>query len=154
MNHNEVDAWWGSYSMRSVLPGLLIAMVFSGLVWATVWLAELSGMALYAVTTMLTLAWSCLALRWGYAIFGCNYRLTTHRLFREQGLLRRKIQQMNLEQIADVTVKQGPLEKYLNVGRIAVAARGSAIETITLEGVLAPEHVAEKILALSRVTRS
>jgi len=153
MNNNETDAWWGGYSIRSMLPGMAASLLLSCLIWATVWLTEISKTGFYVVLVLMTLFWLGLISSWAYRMFGFNYRLTTRRLFHERGLLRRKVRQLSLDQVTDVVVKHGPFDRFLHVGQVHVAAHGSAPQSVVLQGVFAPEHLAEKILALSRAAR-
>lgn len=154
MNHQEVDAWWGGYSIRTVLPGLALCVLVSIAILVVMQLVEPSALDRTISVTLLVLFWIGMALDWGYHLFGLNYRLTTRRLFRARGLLRRKLQEVDLAQITAVIVTQGLWQKLLKVGQIRVLTPSGPARAVILDGVYTPEHVADRIQALSRAAKA
>lgn len=75
-----------------------------------------------------------------------RYRLTTHRLFREVGVLFRQLNEIELIRVDDVSVRQNLLERIFNVGTITVIAPTDQTEPrLELEGVENPIEVKEEI---------
>jgi uncharacterized membrane protein YdbT with pleckstrin-like domain len=146
---DEVDAWWGSYSVKNILPALFASLAASALVVGASWLFPYSRVGQFIVLGVLAAFWLTLLLLWIYLIFGINYRLTSRRLFVERGLSRRRLQSVDLATISQVNVKANRLERFLGVGRVFVEVQGSRATSVILGGVPAPEMIAEKIRAQS-----
>jgi uncharacterized membrane protein YdbT with pleckstrin-like domain len=151
-DRQEVDVWWGSYSIKSVLPGLLASLAASGLAVATAWLLPHGSLEQLFALGLLGLCWVALLLFWAYRVFGVNYRLTTHRLFVETGLRHRRLQAVELSKISQVAFKRTSLEEFLGTGRLFVDVQGSAAPLV-LRGVLGAENIAEKIGSLREEAR-
>ena len=141
---DEVDAWWGSCSVSSVVPGLLASLAASGLVVGVAWVLPHSRAEQLIVMSVLGVFWLFLLLVGIYRVFGFNYRLTTCRLFVEMGLRRRNVQSFELSRITRVVARANRLEKFFGIGRIFVEVEGSTAPLV-LRGVMGPEQVAEKI---------
>ena len=143
----EVDTWWGSYSPRGLVPELIVNALLSVLVAVPACLL-LERILAQASCALLIAAWLAQVLCWGYRIFGWNYRLTTLRLFKATGVVRRGLEEVALARVDRVVVKRGPLDRFLGIGRVLVETHGS--RPMMLQGVLGPDLVAEKIRALMR----
>src|SRR5262245_11124908 len=87
----EVDAWWGSYSGRALIPIFVIAVVLTALIDVVCGLILPLGTARFVIVGTVIVILGLQVLRWLYLMVGYNYRLTTHRLLRERGIFRRKI---------------------------------------------------------------
>jgi uncharacterized membrane protein YdbT with pleckstrin-like domain len=149
----EVDAWWGSYSLRLAVPWFLATILLSGILLGVPGFLLEPVLARRVLAVLFWLAAIAQALFWIYRIFGYNYRLTTHRLFKQRGLIRRKMWVMNLGDIKEVVVQPGLAHRFLGVGSIVVTT-DAVPKKMILDGVPAADQVAEKILALSRACRS
>ncbi len=149
----ELDAWWGSCSVKSTLPGMLLSLAASLIIIGIAWLLPHDWRGQLIVLAILGVCWTALLLRWIYIIFGINYRLTSHRLIVEFGLKRRWLQTVALSTISQVVVKSTGVEKFLGVGRVVLEVQGSSAAPIILAGVAEPDQVAEKIRALSVIPK-
>ncbi len=146
----EVDAWWGSCSLRSLVPEAIVFMLASVVVAVPAWLLR-DGVVAQLVVGFLLVIWLTLILSWGYRTLGWNYRLTTRRLFKATGLRRRRLEEVALDRVERVVVKRGLLGSLLGVGRVLVERQDS--RPLILPGVRGPDQVAEKISALARAAR-
>ena len=120
----EVDAWWGSYSIRGIGFELLVSVLASVLVAVPAYIL-LGHVWVPTVLVLLMGAWLVQVSRWGYRIFGWNYRLTTRRLIKATGLYRRRLEEVGLEKVERAVVQRGPLDAILSVGRVLVETHGS-----------------------------
>ena len=75
-----------------------------------------------------------------------RYRLTTHRLFKETGILSRDLNEIELVRVDDVAVRQNLIQRIFNVGVITVIAPHDQTEPrLELEGIENPIEVKEMI---------
>jgi membrane protein YdbS with pleckstrin-like domain len=87
-------------------------------------------------------------LGWGLLLhkLSVRYRLTTHRLFRERGILVRKYDEIELIRVDDVSVRQNLLQRVFNVGTVVVIASSDATEPhLEMDGIQDPIEVKERI---------
>lgn len=146
----EVDVWWGSFSPWTLLPGSLLYGFWTAVIVVACWLALDPGtVERQTILSLVLLFWLVIAYRWGSLIFGYNYRLTTHRLFKDKGIFWRTFQQIDLPRVSRVLVKRKFLQRQLGVGRVTLLLAGPRAERIALPGVVDPEGVAAKILERS-----
>jgi uncharacterized membrane protein YdbT with pleckstrin-like domain len=145
----EVDAWWGSYSIKGILPSLLASLAASGALVGIAWLFDPNQGEQIILLAVLGACWLALLLNWINRLFGMNYRLTTRRLFVASGLRRRLIHTVNLAQISRIGVKITPVEKLLGLGRVLVEVQNLSASALILRAVSGPYQIAEKIRVLS-----
>jgi uncharacterized membrane protein YdbT with pleckstrin-like domain len=83
-----------------------------------------------------------------------RYRLTTHRLFRETGVLLRRFNELELLRVDDVAVKQNLVQRIFNVGTVTVIAPSDATEPrVEMLGIEDPLRVKELIRTQVRKRR-
>jgi uncharacterized membrane protein YdbT with pleckstrin-like domain len=83
-----------------------------------------------------------------------RYRLTTTRLFVEEGILIRTVNQTDLIRVNDVSVTQKLLDRVFNVGSVTVdCPSDSSNPKILILGVHDPHQVAEHIHREMRAIR-
>jgi uncharacterized membrane protein YdbT with pleckstrin-like domain len=75
-----------------------------------------------------------------------RYRLTTHRLFKETGMLSRDLNEIELVRVDDVSVHQNIVQRIFNVGTITVFAPHDQTEPrLEMVGIENPIEVKEQI---------
>lgn len=74
-----------------------------------------------------------------------KYRLTTQRLFVTRGLISRKIDEVELFRVKDVTLSQGVLERMLGIGTVTVLSTDDATPELKLEGIADPARMKDAI---------
>jgi uncharacterized membrane protein YdbT with pleckstrin-like domain len=95
------------------------------------------------------LLWSLLAEK-----VSTRYRLTTHRLFRERGILSRRLDEMELLRVDDVAVRQNLVQRIFNVGVVTVIAPTDKTDSnLELVGIENPIEVKEMIRTQVRKRR-
>ncbi len=157
-NEPEQELWKGRFSARahghrwvlwafwvSALVVVFLKVPPSGS-YATWVRASFLGAAFLPLGAIV---WSTLILK-----LSIRYRLTTHRLFRERGILSRHIDEVELVRVDDVAVRQNLIQRIFNVGIITVIAPTDATEpTLELVGIENPIEVKEQIRAHVRRRR-
>lgn len=147
----EQEVWRGRFSGKALghwwalwlfwvggLGYLWLAHVpseYRGTAWARYVLLGLSGAP--AAALLWTLAVRKLSIR---------YRLTTHRLFRDVGILSRQADEVELIRVDDVSVRQNLIQRVFNVGVVTVVAPTDQTEPrLELLGIENPIEVKEQI---------
>lgn len=152
----EEPLWSGSYCLRAALHvwiawgvwGALVVLGYLGLVTTRSSPVSL----LVGALAVLPGAWflgKALLRRWSL-----RYRLTTHRLFTDRGLLRRQHDELELIRVDDISVRQNLLQRWLGVGTVTVVSTDSSNPRLEIEGILAPLALKERIRTQVRALRS
>jgi hypothetical protein len=81
--------------------------------------------------------------RWG------QYVLTSKRVIVRNGYTGRDIQSVRIDELAGVSIEQGPVGRFFNIGTIVLRTH-SGDQTLFLRGVTDPEVVMAHIHALKR----
>jgi membrane protein YdbS with pleckstrin-like domain len=135
------DLGWYGYSPWTLLPLALPLIVVSAVVWLGRWYFEdLSELADRIGTwTLFVLAWGAwplFLLVWAYRTITYTYRLTDRALLVDFGFRHPYQPPVPLEQIIEITVHQGVIGRYLNVGQVHIR---TPERSVLLPGVHAPQ---------------
>ena len=141
----EVDVWWGSYSMATMVPSLLLCLLLTGLIVWVAWKFVPRGYVQGTVLGLTGAVWFVQGVRWAYRVFGYNYRLTTRRVYSDHGFLYRDYAAMDLEAVVDVHVKRSWTQRLLGVGQVWLVPKDQAKAALVLDGVRRPGSVADRI---------
>ncbi|MEM6484385.1 MAG: PH domain-containing protein [Pseudomonadota bacterium] len=141
----EDELWEGSYAKQAMTgwwlgggAGTVVAIVvaavagFSAALWG--WL--IVGLLVF---------WAALVGVYFYRRHSIRYRLTSHRLLYDRGILSRTRERLELIDVDDVTVFQGPVERLVGVGRIVIHSTDVTDGTLTLTGIEKARQVADTI---------
>jgi membrane protein YdbS with pleckstrin-like domain len=102
-----------------------------------------------AVIPVLLIFWT-----WMVEKLSTRYRLTTHRLFKETGILSRHLNEIELVRVDDVAVRQNIVQRIFNVGVVTVIAPHDQTEPLLeLVGIENPIEVKEMIRTHVRLRR-
>ena len=102
-----------------------------------------------AVVPVLLILWNLMVEK-----ISTRYRLTTHRLFKETGILSRSLNEIELVRVDDVAVRQNILQRIFNVGIVTVIAPHDQTEPrLELVGIENPIEVKEMIRNHVRLRR-
>ena len=94
-----------------------------------------------AVVPVLLILWNLMLEK-----ISTRYRLTTHRLFKETGILSRELNEIELVRVDDVAVRQNIIQRIFNVGVITVISPHDQTEPrLELVGIENPIEVKEMI---------
>src|SRR5262249_18036174 len=130
----ETDLWWGSYSGWTMLPSFALSLVWAGLRISLAWWLVPAGWVRGTITLSLLVIWGVQLGRWSYRIFGYNYRLTTHWVYRARGFRRSQASRMALAEIGSVQVMLAWPQRTLGIGQIVLRADTGAREPFVLDG--------------------
>ena len=84
-----------------------------------------------------------------------RYRLTTHRLFKETGVISRDVNEIELFRVDDVSVHQNMIQRLFNVGTVTVIAPHDQTEPrLEMVGIENPIEVKEQIRTYVRRRRT
>lgn len=86
--------------------------------------------------------------------FAIRYKLTTHRLFREEGVFSRRTSEIELFRVDDVAVDQGILQRVFNVGNVLVISHDALEPKLELTGISRPIETKEQIRTVVRQRRA
>ncbi len=149
----EQQVWRGSYATQAMyghfLTGLIVAIVLSVLFFK--W--RPFGQAL---------AWSIIGLLviqaalYGWLLvrkLSVKYELTTQRLIHQKGLFSRTTDRIELIDIDDVTYRQGPVQRMLNVGTIRITSSDRTHPELDMPGIEGVREISDKIDDLRRAER-
>jgi len=145
---DEVDLWWGAYAGRTMLPSFILCFLLTTFIAADSWFMGIwQGFhpMRYIVQALVGILWLIQGARCVYRAVWTEYRLTTRRIYRSDGIFRRVSRAVDLASVSGVEVEGGPLERLVGVGRIQIFLPKSAQPSLNLEGVRNPEQIAEQI---------
>ena len=93
------------------------------------------------------MALPALALSWNILInrLSVRYRLTTHRFFKETGILSRKIAELELIRVDDIQAQQNLLQRIFNVGTVLIISTDATDPRLEIKGIEHPIEVKEQI---------
>jgi membrane protein YdbS with pleckstrin-like domain len=87
-------------------------------------------------------------LGWHFAVLRSHhYRVSNQRILLESGVLSKRIDEVDMRTVEDIEFQQGPLERMLGIGDIAVIAADKRMARFRLLGVENPRDVRELIRA-------
>jgi membrane protein YdbS with pleckstrin-like domain len=155
VGQTEETLWEGQTSGKSFLVRFLVGQAFT-IAWVVLAIAtwgfgysNLTFLA-YAFGSVLLVFWLFTGLKVFRTINSHNYRLTTRRLFVRTGLLRRRIDQIELLRVKDVSVQQSLLGKWIAVGHVVVTSSEQRLPRAILYGITRPRHVMDLIWLQTR----
>lgn len=135
--------WWLLYVLQLVGQAYLH---LSGFFPLEGWMAYAHAVLAAAIPAWVF--WKTLA-----AKLTVRYRLTTHRFFKEVGLLHRKVNELELVRVDDVSVSQNLLQRIFDVGRVTVFSNDATDPRLEIEGVEHPIELKEMIRKNARTWR-
>jgi membrane protein YdbS with pleckstrin-like domain len=156
----EEDVWRGRYSFRAQgmgfvgaglwLVGLWIAYLvmsakgqwFEDKAWFLWLIVALSPLPLLYVFGVATSRWLTI-----------RYRLTTQRFFIERGFIGRKIDEVELIRVDDVSVNQNVIQRIFDVGTVMIISTDATHPRLGVIGVRSPVALKEKVRSLMKESR-
>jgi hypothetical protein len=149
----ETDVVRRGYVGRALWPGFAVAAAATAACWFVDWEWLPRKLPLWAALSPVAALWLVHLTRWAYRVSCVSYRLTTRRLFRDQGGLYPREDALDLATLARAQGLQNPLEWVLFVGRVRVVTERDGAPELVLSGVSRPRRLAAQIETLARVAR-
>jgi uncharacterized membrane protein YdbT with pleckstrin-like domain len=149
----ESELWTGGYSPKAMYGGWIAAalLTIGGLIVVAVFRSDVIGWSIFGVAALAI--WGGLILTLAYRRVSVKYRLTSQRLFHEQGILRRVTDRIELIDIDDVTLEQGLLERLFGVGTVRVSSSDRTTPELMMPGIDDVKTVADTIDQARRAER-
>ncbi len=147
----EEDLWTGSYSPKAMAGATIAAGVFTVLGMIAATFGGPAGWAALVVAAIVV--WCGLAIVYFYRRLTVHYRLSTYRFFHDKGLLSRTGNRVEVIDIDDVTVEQGPIERIFGVGTISIQSSDTTDPELRLPGIENVCEVADLIDGTRRAER-
>ena len=147
----EEELWvgrthWKHYAGRLILwlaanvaVAVLAALAASRFEWLS------AAGACWVVAAVLFLSGIVVVGRVVLIIVGRRYRVTSQRLFIENGILSQTVDQTELIRVDDVRIHKSLLDRILGIGTVSILSTDSSDREVTLIGEARPEQVAEAI---------
>ncbi|HVT28564.1 MAG TPA: PH domain-containing protein [Lacipirellulaceae bacterium] len=162
----EDELWSGGYSPKAVIGWYIVAGVLTILAGAGALYADAGSAVWLAIAVGALVVIGCLALYSQYKRMSVHYRLTTHRLVLQTGILSQVDNRILLVDIDDITVREGAIERLFNIGTIILrttdettkeespdrAAPGKGV--VIMDGIENPRHVGDIIDESRRAERT
>lgn len=148
----EEEIWTGAYSPKAMtsafvgaallaIIGMVVASFFGPAGWAAVGVGAL-------------VVFGYLALSLIYQRLSTHYRLTTHRLVIQRGILSQTDDRILLVDIDDITVQQGLIDRMLDIGKVVLNTSDNTSPVLTMRGIESPRQVGDLIDEARRAERS
>ncbi len=142
---DEQELWDGNYSVKSMagtgfsailltIAAVVLAIVFKATL--TIWLWVLG---------FLVLIWLAYFSVTYYRKLSFYYQLTTQRIKHREGFIFRSQDRIELIDISDVKLRQGPFQAMLNVGNIHVISSDESHPLLIMVGIADAKKVADLI---------
>jgi len=143
----EQPVWAGRFSPLAygnwILLWILFAAAagFAAFKWLPIseaWMRWVytGAVLLPAVGIVVSAMWKRLSVR---------YRLTSHRIFLEEGILSRRISEIELLRVDDLSVTQNLIERLFDVGEVILITSDATHPRLELAGIRSPVEVKEQI---------
>lgn len=146
---NEHEIWSGMYSGKAMLGNWIAAAAGSiVLLIGTLLLIPTVGgfvIAISILAVLLVLIWGGLGVIYLYRKWSRGYEVTTQRLKHRNGIFTRISDRIELIDIDDVTVRQGPIQAMMGVGNIKIKSSDSSHPELELVGIDQCRQVADLI---------
>jgi membrane protein YdbS with pleckstrin-like domain len=147
----EVDVWWGSCAGRAMLPSFLTCLVLTAFIVWGCWLLTPRGWKPVAFLAAGSLLWAAEGIFFFHCFFGYNYRVTTHRLFVDRGVLRPRTTRVPLGEITQVSIKMVGLDRWTRLGQIRIVLADRS--ELLLPGVRKPAQASELLSTWAQKAR-
>ncbi len=82
-----------------------------------------------------------------------SYRLTSERLFVRQGIIAKKLDEIEMFRVKDVQMSQGVLQRIMGFGNITVISTDDTTPELKIVGMSNPEELKEQIRTVYRAAR-
>ena len=131
----------------NVVVAVVIGQVASRVEWLTTAAAAWTIVGLVFLSGLVVIGGVLLR------IYGSLYRLTNERLFIRRGILSQTTDQLELIRVDDVRTYKTLPGRLLGVGTVIILTTDATNREVKMEGILAPDTVAESVRSCMRALR-
>jgi len=141
----EEVIWRGRFSKLAMVGAWIGALAATLVAPLVAWLLQFDRRGWWITLGVLAVLWAVLALRLIYQQLSVHYTLTNQRLIHEWGILWKRIDRIEIIDVDDVILAQGPVERMFGVGTIEVQSTDTTTPTFMLQGIEDARKVATLI---------
>ncbi len=142
---DEQELWAGNYSIKS-MAGSWIVLGLITIAEIALLLVFSAGMPVtWTVLGILAVIWVFMLGVMYYRKWSYHYELTTQRIKHREGFVFRSQDRIELIDISDVKLKQGPIQAILNVGNIHVISSDESHPLLIMAGLADAKKIADLI---------
>jgi membrane protein YdbS with pleckstrin-like domain len=162
----EDELWSGGYSPKAVIGWYILAGVLTILAGAVAAYTAAESLVWLVIAAAALIAFFGIALYSQYRRLSVHYRLTTHRLVLQRGILSQVDNRILLVDIDDITVREGAIERLFNIGTIVLRTTDETTKEespdrdapgrgiVIMDGIENPRHVGDLIDESRRAERT
>lgn len=147
----ETSLWSGGYSPKAMVGTWVFGAVLTLAALIIVGL-YFSSYFLWALLAILVL-WGLVGLTYAYRRLGVQYELTSQRFIHQTGLLSRRTDRIEVIDIDDVSVKQGPVQRIFGVGTVVIESSDKSHPMLEMIGIADVKNVASLVDDIRRKER-
>lgn len=144
----ESEIWEGRMSGKALAHLWILWVLWAGFftyIYFGIEFVREHAWASYAVLALAVLPLPYILWKLAYGKLAIKYRLTTHRFFRSVGILSRRISELELIRVDDVSVEQNIIQRLFDVGVITIISTDATDPRLPIYGVDSPISLKEKI---------
>lgn len=144
----EQDVWEGRMSGKALAHLWALWILWAGIltyVYFGIEYVQTHAWAGYTVLILAVLPLPYILFKLAYGKLAIKYRLSTHRFFKSVGILSRKINELELIRVDDVSVEQNIFQRLFDVGVITIMSTDTTDPRLIVYGVDSPIALKEKI---------
>jgi membrane protein YdbS with pleckstrin-like domain len=131
----EESLWQGRYSWKAMIGVWIGAGLLTLIALITGALLQFSTNGWGFLIGTIVCIWIGLLLSFVIKRFGVHYTVTNHRFLHERGILWRTVDRLELIDVGDITFKQGPIERMVNVGSILLTSSDPTHPSLAIPGI-------------------
>jgi membrane protein YdbS with pleckstrin-like domain len=147
----ESDVWQGGYSpMAMVGTWLLVALISVALIFGTFYVQALTWQITLGAMIVI---WLIVAAIYAYRRLGYHYRLTTQRFVHQTGILYLQTDRIEVIDIDDVVLRQGPIERLFGIGTVTIEGSDKTHPQLKMVGIGDVRRVAQMVDDVRRKER-
>ena len=132
---------WKAYPSWAHFSWLYLFSFWAGLRGILLIRLEISGWEFWIAGAMSLLLCVVILRRWG------EYMVTPHRVIIRNGFTHREIESLAIEDISDISLKQGPLGRYFEFGTLIVESSNTD-QILSLRGIRHPTVLGTRLQAM------
>ena len=152
----ESVLWQGVNSSRSLIGGWIGAVIISALILAAITRIEVlqdNRMVRFVAMIFVVIMWLGLLGLATVRKLRLHFQLTNQRLTYLGGIFIKRLHCIDLNDVEDVSYRQGPLQALLNVGTVKIESSDPSKSELTIPGVANVRQVVELIDGARRAER-
>jgi len=155
----EQKVWEGRFSAKAYalqIGAVVVLAVIFLVSFIAFWLNGMKGLRYiglgFLVILLILAGW--IAVKVIKMKLGLKYWLTTQRIFVERGILSKRIDEIEMMRVDDVSVRQNVVQRMFDVGDVRVMSTDASDADLTIRGVEGPVKVKEMIREHTQERRS